>query len=151
MNETIDVREIGEHFLDFAIGFFNHTKEQFQQQSKVKANTLAFQVLIFLDHRGENSPTMSELAAEVGVTKQQLTKIVNDLEDQQLVSRIHDSKNRRHVYLKITSDGIQSLQQLKEYMLSSALSRLSSFTPQELQELDRCLTTLSHLMRKFHV
>ena len=30
MNETIDVREIGEHFLDFAIGFFNHTKEQFQ-------------------------------------------------------------------------------------------------------------------------
>lgn len=150
-NKEIGIKEaVGKHFLAFAMDFFKHSKEHFQPENRIKANTLAFQALIALEQRRENAPTMSELAAEMSITKQQLTKIVNDLEDEHLVQRTHDKKNRRLVYLNITGDGLLCLEQLKSCILESIIGRLAPFTPEELKELDQCMLTLSGLMKKLY-
>ena len=59
-----------------------------------------------LNQPGRQAPTMSEMALQLGITKQQLTKLINDLEEKNLVRRQHGSRNRRHVYLMITPEGI---------------------------------------------
>ena len=102
---TPDYRTVGEHFLDFTITFFNLAKSKYQQQNQIKANSVGFQALILLNQPGRSAPTMSELAARLEITKQQLTKLVNDLEEKDLVRREHDSRNRRQVYLYITPTG----------------------------------------------
>lgn len=149
-DHTPDYRTVGEHFLDFTIAFFNLAKSKYQQQNQIKANSVGFQALILLNQPGRSAPTMSELAARLEITKQQLTKLVNDLEEKDLVRREHDSRNRRQVYLYITPTGAAIVSQLKEAMLSCTVAGLSGFSEQELKELDNCLTRLSGLLSKFN-
>ena len=93
---------------------------------------------------------MSELAGQLHTTKQQLTRLVNALEEKNLAKRSHDTKNRRLVYVSITPEGIDAMEQLKESMLEATKEGLSSFTPEELAQLSQCLDTLSALMPRFN-
>ena len=105
MVDKQELSSAGLKFMDFAIRFFNMAKCQYQQQNQVKANKAGFQVLFILSMPEYPKPTMSFLADEMGITKQQLTKLVNDLEAIGLVKRIHDDRNRRQVYVTLTDDG----------------------------------------------
>lgn len=145
-----DCRNAGELFLKFTIRFFNLAKASYQQQNQIKANTLAFHAMMRLNQPDFKAPTMSELAKELDIPKQQLTKLVNDLESKGLVERQHDSINRRQVYLYITASGSAILSQLKETMLDCTVAGLSDFTEDELKELTCCLERLSQLLEKFH-
>ena len=79
MVDQQELSSAGLKFMDFAIRFFNMVKCQYQQQNQVKANKAGFQVLFILSMPEYTQPTMSFLADEMGITKQQLTKLVNDL------------------------------------------------------------------------
>ena len=138
------------HFLRFTINFFSLAKSQYHQQNVVKANTLAFNTLLTLNELNGHDLTMSELAEELDITKQQLTKLVNDLEEKELVKRIHDSKNRRQVYIRITERGAQMLADLKNRMMDGTINALSAYTEEELAELDECLLKLGKLLEKFN-
>lgn len=148
--KTIGAQTVGAHFLRFTINFFALAKGQYHQQNVVKANTLAFNTLLTLNELNGHDLTMSELAEELDITKQQLTKLVNDLEEKELVRRIHDSKNRRQVYIRITERGAQMLADLKSRMMDSTVNALSSYTEDELAELDECLVKLGKLLEKFN-
>ena len=149
-DHTPDSRTVGEHFLEFIISFFNLAKGRYQQQNQIKANSVAFHALVVLNQPGRPAPTMSELASELEITKQQLTKLVNDLEEKQLVERQHDHRNRRQVYLTITPTGVRIVQQLKEAMLSCTVAGLAGYSEEELAELDNCLLKLSGLLSRFN-
>lgn len=148
--ENIDIHIVGEHFLSFSVGFFNQIRGQFQQQNCIRAGTQAFHALVVLHELEAPPPTMSCLAARLGITKQQLTKLVNDLEGKGLVRREHDQKNRRQVCLTITPEGTQSLSQLKKEMLDCTVSALSVYTDQELSELDQSIRSLVQLLPRFY-
>lgn len=145
-----DALAVSDHFLKFTIRFFTLAKSQYQQQNVVKANSLAFNTLMTLNELNGHELTMSELADQLDITKQQLTKLVNDLEEKELVQRTHDSRNRRQVYISITDRGIQMLMDLKESMLDSTLKALSGYTEEELAALDHCLVRLADLLGKFN-
>ena len=148
--KTTGAQTVGAHFLRFTINFFALAKGQYHQQNVVKANTLAFNTLLTLNELNGHDLTMSELAEELDITKQQLTKLVNDLEEKELVRRIHDSKNRRQAYIRITERGAQMLADLKSRMMDSTVNALSSYTEDELAELDECLVKLGKLLEKFN-
>ena len=59
----------------------------------------------FLRLNGETM-TMSELAAATGMTKQQMTKIVNRLIEHSFVERVSDPDDRRIIRLKITKEAL---------------------------------------------
>ena len=80
-------------------------------------------------------PTMSFLADEMGITKQQLTKLVNDLEAMGLVKRIHDERNRRQVYVTLTDDGRNEFEEIKQAMLECTVAGLKDFSEDELEQL----------------
>ena len=93
-----------------------------------------------MTEKTENTPTF----------EQQLTRLVNALEEKRLVRRIHDTQNRRLVYLSITPAGKESMKQLKQAMLSATVEGLSGFSADELNELDDCLKKLSSLLPRFN-
>ena len=139
MVDQQELSSAGLKFMDFAIRFFNMAKCQYQQQNQVKANKAGFQVLFIL----------SILADEMGITKQQLTKLVNDLEAMGLVKRIHDERNRRQVYVTLTDDGRNEFEEIKQAMLECTVAGLKDFSEDELEQLGDCLERLIPLLEKF--
>ena len=149
MVDQQELSSAGLKFMDFAICFFNMAKCQYQQQNQVKANKAGFQVLFILSMPEYTQPTMSFLADEMGITKQQLTKLVNDLEAMGLVKRIHDERNRRQVYVTLTDDGRNEFEEIKQAMLECTVAGLKDFSEDELEQLGDCLERLIPLLEKF--
>lgn len=145
-----DVNTVGVHFLEFTVAFLTLAKCQYQQENTVKVNSMPFFALVALDNWADEDYTMSELADKLQVPKQQLSKLINDLEDKQLVERIHDTANRRRVYIRICDKGRAMMDELKVHMLESTLKGLRSYTGEELEEMDRCICRLTELMGKFN-
>ena len=149
MVDQQELSSAGLKFMDFAIRFFNMAKCQYQQQNQVKANKAGFQVLFILSMPEYTQPTISFLTEEMGITKQQLTKLVNDLEAMGLVKRIHDERNRRQVYVTLTDDGRNEFEEIKQAMLECTVAGLKDFSEDELEQLGDCLERLIPLLEKF--
>lgn len=148
--ENNNVQSVGVHFLEFAIAFLTLTKCQYQQDTAVKVSSMPFFTLVALDNWADEDYTMSELADKLQVTKQQLSKLINDLEEKQLVERIHDTANRRRVYIRIREEGHMMMNELKVQMLESTIKGLASYTADELSDMDYCICRLTELMGKFN-
>ena len=136
------------HFLEFSMRFLSFTKTHFRKENELRAGSLAFHALINLQILSRQELTMSELAQEMMITKQQLTRLVNDLENQGFVERIHNPVNRRQVYIHITPEGIAMLDEVKKAMAEHAAAAMAVFDDGEKAEIDACLTRLTELFSK---
>lgn len=148
--ENENINRVGIHFLEFAIAFLTLSKCQYQQSNSVKVSSMPFFTLVALDNWADEDYTMSELADKLQVTKQQLSKLINDLEEKKLVERIHDTTNRRRVYIRIKEQGHIMMDELKSEMLECTLKGLSAYTDAELSDMDSCICRLTELMGKFN-
>ena len=144
------LKNTGIHFLEFALGFLSLAKCHYQPSHDMKVNSLPFFALIALDSWADQDYTMSELADKLSITKQQLSHMIKVLEERGLVERIHDTANRRRVYIRICDSGREMMNQMKQEMLSSTLFGLRAYTPEELASMDECLCRLMELMKKFN-
>lgn len=142
----------GVHFLEFSVAFISMVKRHYQQDGggDVRANSLSFLALLALDSWSNDHYTMSDLAEKLQIPKQQLTKLINDLETKGLVERIHDTENRRRVYIRICDTGRILMDEVKQEMLQSTLHGLRAYSKEELQEMDQCICRLTELMEKFN-
>lgn len=142
----------GVHFLEFSVAFISMVKRHYQQDGggDVRANSLSFLALLALDSWSNDHYTMSDLAEKLQIPKQQLTKLINDLETKGLVERIHDTENRRRVYIRICNAGRILMDEVKQEMLQSTLHGLRAYSKEELQEMDQCICRLTELMEKFN-
>ena len=116
----------------------------------MKVNSLGFFTLVALENWADENYTMSDLADKLQIAKQQLSRLINDLEAKELVERIHDTANRRRVYIRISRHGLEMMDELKQSMLKSTTAALSAYSEDELEELDHCLCRLTKLMEKFN-
>ncbi|MDD6073051.1 MAG: MarR family transcriptional regulator [Clostridium sp.] len=141
----------GVHFLEFSVAFLSMFKRHYQLETNdIRANSLAFFALIALDSWANGAYTMSELADKLQVPKQQLTKLINDLEERKLVERTHDTTNRRRVYIRICEPGRCLMEDVKQKMLQATLHGLRSYSMEELLEMDQCICRLTELMERFN-
>lgn len=141
----------GVHFLEFSVAFLAMFRRHYQLETNdIRANSLAFFALIALDSWANEAYTMSELADKLQVPKQQLTKLINDLEERKLVERTHDTTNRRRVYIRICEPGRCLMEDVKQKMLQATLHGLRSYSKEELLEMDQCICRLTELMERFN-
>lgn len=140
----------GNAFLDFTILFYTMTKCMYRHENQIRAHSLAFQALLDLNRLPPDKPsmTMSELAEDLKITKQQLTKLVNDLEEKNLAARFHDRTNRRLVNVSITPEGQALLRQLKSDMLRTTFQAFSDLSPSEVELLGNALSSINPLITK---
>jgi DNA-binding MarR family transcriptional regulator len=75
----------------------------------LKVNT----VLFLITRGGETTP--SQLGKLMLRSKNSMTKIIDNLEKEQLVRRVRSQKDRRTIYLEVTADGLEfTMSHLKE-------------------------------------
>lgn len=94
----------------------------------------------------QNQLTMSDLADELNMSNQQLTKVVDALEGFEMMERTYDPKNRRKIYAKVTQKGKDTLQKLKQELdrkLGKILLEVSD------DELDKLYEYIAHIASYF--
>ena len=90
--------------------------------------------------------SMSELASDLNMSNQQLTKIVDALVEFEMVERICDEKNRRKFYARMAPKGKELMQSLKQEVdkkLSHALGKKSE------DEIDKLYSAMEYIASYF--
>jgi len=93
------------------------------------------------------SLTMSELAAEMKISKQQLTPIIAKLIDNHLVIRKTDERDRRIILIAITESGMSAYKALIAQIKSNFTEKLSELSDQELDELEKTVSRMQEILK----
>jgi DNA-binding MarR family transcriptional regulator len=96
-------------------------------------SSLQWMTMMYLFRNGPSS--MSTIAASHGISKQQMTPIVEGLEKQGLVQRRVNPKNRREVLVSATQKGESLFRSLKKEAIGMWMGKLDSFSDEEITEL----------------
>ena len=135
-------------FMNFMVDYYALVRRHEIETNEYRTNSHGFSMLYAL-RKYQNQPiTMTKFADEMGITKQQLTKLVNDLEDRNYVRRIHSKENRRQVYISITEEGLAYLEVLIGELVHELLRTMSAFSRDEKEQIRSSVTVLSELFRK---
>jgi DNA-binding MarR family transcriptional regulator len=147
MHDMIDI-ETARTFLNFMVDYYALIRRHEIETNEYRANSHGFSMLYAL-RKYQNQPiTMTRFADEMGITKQQLTKLVNDLEDKEYVMRTHNRENRRQVYISITDIGAEHLDTMIGELVHEVIRAMEGFDDNEKSRLSECVCTLSEMFRK---
>ena len=90
--------------------------------------------------------TMTELAHELKVPKQQVTKLVDNLYKYQFVERAHVEDDRRRISIRLTAKAVDYLDEY--YLKNTAFIRMleEKLTEEELLSLNDAILTLKQIL-----
>ncbi len=139
---------IARKFLDFMVDYYAMMRRHLVDANEYRMHSHGFSTLYALRSYRNCPITMTQFANEMGITKQQLTKLVNDLEEKQYVVRSHNKENRRQVYIEITDHGVQHLEKMLGGIVHEILTALSDFPEDDKQKIAECSEIMSALLRR---
>lgn len=145
--DTTDLK-FAQDFLNFMVDYYALIHRHEIETSEYKANSHGFSMLYALRKYHNQPVTMTRFADEMGITKQQLTKLVNDLEDKEYVIRTHNRENRRQVYISITDTGRAYLETVIGELVHEVLRAMQYLNEEEKMQMANSVVTLSALFRK---
>ncbi|MBE6569094.1 MAG: MarR family transcriptional regulator [Ruminococcaceae bacterium] len=147
MTEMSDIN-IARNFLNFMVDYYALIRRHVIETNEFRTKSHGFSMLYALRKQRANPITMTEFADEMGITKQQLTKLVNDLEEKGYVQRIHNKENRRQVYISITEIGAEHLDTMLGELVHEVIRAIEGFDENEKTKLSESVCVLSEMFRK---
>lgn len=102
--------------------------------------------LTALNDKGELN--MTNLAREVGVSNQQLTKIIDVLVKRKFVQRGYNPKNRRVVLVSLTDLGVEYVEKMTDSIIQSIKSRGIDFNKKKLAEVETNLAYMENFIKE---
>jgi DNA-binding MarR family transcriptional regulator len=113
----------------------------FEQKTRSRLSHVQHFAVSLLSRKGPLS--MSEMAHEMQISKQQLTPLVYKLIKKGLLVRKADGNDRRVVYIEVTEQGRKMVEELFAEIKLDLAERLKALSVTELDELEQ-------LMKKIH-
>jgi DNA-binding MarR family transcriptional regulator len=117
----------------------------FEQKTRTRLSHAQHQAVSILCRKG--SLSMSELAHEMMISKQQLTPLVCKLLEQGLLVRRADENDRRIVRLEISDQGRKTIMRLINEGRQDLMKRLSVLPASEMDELERMLIRILEILK----
>jgi DNA-binding MarR family transcriptional regulator len=90
---------------------------------------------------------MSEIAAEMKISKQQLTPLIGKLIDSNMVIRKINEQDRRIVLIEITEVGKRSFEEVKIKIKRTITEKLAVLPQEDLEELNNILIRLREILK----
>ena len=88
---------------------------------------------------------LSDVAEHLGLGAPTVSKAINELVEQGMVSRTGDSEDRRRVMLHATADGLAALRQASEVAHAQVAKLLEPLTDEEVAAVERAVSLLQPL------
>lgn len=89
--------------------------------------------MVFLLRNGPQP--MNAIAGFHGISKQQMTPLVEGLEKLGMVKREINPKNRREIIVSVTSEGKKAFKDMKEEAMKQWMSKLDRFSDDDIKEI----------------
>lgn len=147
MNKLMNER-LTETYMTFLTTLYATTRPLTDHSTCLKAYSRGYYVLFTLKYHPTPDLTLSQLAKELLITKQQLTKLINDLEEKQLVKRHPHPTNRRSTILILTPEGEQMLEEITQLTKEKLIPKFEIYTQEEQEQLYHCMTVCEQLLQK---
>ncbi|GAB1259987.1 MarR family transcriptional regulator [Aurantivibrio plasticivorans] len=91
----------------------NTLQDQFNQRLKpLDVTWPQWMVLNVLDQGTAKTP--ASIAEQIGIDRSAVTRLLDRLENKQLIERLHDKLDRRSVIIKMTTQGAKLIEELNE-------------------------------------
>lgn len=90
---------------------------------------------------------MSEIAAEMKISKQQLTPLIGKLINGGMVIRKADSQDRRIILIEISEEGKNAFEHLRLMIKTNITEKLAILPEEGLQELNGLLLRLRDILK----
>ena len=145
---TVTNQRLAGELVNFLFSFWTSVQRPVGMYADLKINSRASHVLFMLKYHPCGRLTMSQLAQVLHMPNQQLTKLVNSLEERGLVERAHNEANRRQVFVQNTAAGNALYDSLVEDAVEHIVPEMEVFTPGERDELCHCIETFDRLLDK---
>ncbi len=143
-----DDLELARTFLNFMVDYYALMRRHLIETNQFRFNSHGFSMLYALQKYKGQQITMTRFAETMGITKQQLTKLVNDLEDQGYVRRLHNELNRRQVYIEITEEGQVHLEKMLGEIIHEIVRSLEGFDESDRRCIVESASALSDIFRR---
>ncbi|MEA5061081.1 MAG: MarR family transcriptional regulator [Erysipelotrichaceae bacterium] len=104
--------------------------------------------LVFLRRSGPQP--MNVIASFHGISKQQLTPIVESLEKQNMVIRETNPENRREVIVTITKKSEEFFRETKKRVIDEWMGKLDHFTDEEIEEIITHMHAINGFLRRIN-
>jgi len=116
--------------------------------TRSRMSHVQFYAISVLQRRG--SLSMSELAGEMHISKQQLTPLVYKLIDNGLLARKTDQKDRRIVRIEVTETGRHMYEEILAETKAALIEKLGTLPEMELNELEHMLKRTYKIMKNIY-
>lgn len=93
---------------------------------------------------------MMMLSKELGISKQQLTKVIAILVKLNFIERYRLNDNRREVFLSLTEQGLAKIDILKDQLHNNINQKLNILNDEELQKLDEALVFIMSILERIN-
>jgi DNA-binding MarR family transcriptional regulator len=140
--------ETADRFIDFIFEFYSLIRRHIVEINPYRIHSHGFTMLYSLRNSTGKSITMSDLSDKLGITKQQLTKLVNDFEENGYVRRVRSEENRRVIFVEITDAGNGCLDEMISEILEEIKTTLKSFSESDMDKIIESTRTLSEIFRR---
>jgi len=141
-----EINEIAEKLTNLLPLFTRSFMRPFQLQLKNVTSPLHLFAMQLLSEK--ELSTLTELAYTMNMSKQQMTPIINKLHDNGFVLREQDNIDRRSVNLKLTSVGIDFLQNICKDINRNMVKKIKYLDGNDLHALDQALDDLFRIIHK---
>jgi len=138
--------KLPEAFAHFIVSFSILLKQHSAKDDELRISSNLSLVLHSLCAGSGRRITMSALAKELGIMKQQLTRLVNELEEMGLATRDIIPDNRRCITVNVTEKGRAKYDELmKMFAKQLSASYFSTLPDREIEDIVRSMTKLGEL------
>ncbi|NBJ14977.1 MAG: MarR family transcriptional regulator [Dehalobacter sp. 4CP] len=117
-------------------------------ESNCKVNVKPSQKYALIALSSHSEMTMSELGRDLLVSKQQLTIIVGELLRKGYVERYLDKNNLRIVYVRLTEEGRNALNEIYTHVETGLSSKLDLLSAEELDALMSAAVSIKKSLEK---
>lgn len=145
MNEN-EVKEVAENMFQVLKLFQNKMFRPFELAIKCDGGPMQFRILGMLKHR--ESISMSDIAHEMMVSKQQLTPVIDKMIEAKLVVRENDSRDRRIINISLDEAGREMLAERTREILGMLVERFKVISDEDVKMLGSSLEQIREVLVK---
>ncbi len=118
--------------------------ESFNEKSGL--NPSHYQILFMLDDLGAQS--MSETVRNLGITKTNITPLVEKLVTKGYIARIHNQSDRRFIDIDLTPAGKAYIEEIKDLLANSLKGKIAGLSDEDLDSLLTSLESIKAILTK---
>lgn len=145
MNEN-EIKNVTQNMFSFLRIIKSKLFRPLETAIKCNVSPLQFHILGMLNEK--TSMTMTELANDMLISKQQLTPMIDKLIDGNFVVRENDKDDRRIIKISLTDEGRELLQAQTNEVLDILRKKFESVNSEELKKLDAAFKQIYDIMVK---